>query len=306
MPAKVGICINTYRRTASLTELLRSVAELNVPPEIDLVIVVVDNDSEESARTTVEAVQLPWPIVYDVEPIRNISHARNRAMRRALAERADLIAFIDDDETASPQWLSELLRVRAETSAEVVTGPVVGRPPADAPAWAQRGEFFTRRRPLGSGAIVSVAETANALVARSVAETFAFDPSFGLAGGGDSHFFVRARQAGARIVWAADAIVVETVPSSRATVRWLFRRAFREGNCGVFVERAVMPLHVWMPQRIAKTLARCAMGVGMLSLAVLGGKVAAIRALRQLGLGLGALAGLVGYRYVEYRSVHGA
>lgn len=306
MGTRVAICINTYRRPRLLEELLRSIAAMHVPDAVEITVIVVDNDSSESASTVIERAALVWPTLYELEPIRNISLARNRAVQRALAEGADFIAFIDDDETASPRWLAELLRVQAETAAEVVTGPVIGRPAADAPAWARHGGFFTRQRAVGSGTAVPGAETANALVARAVAQTFAFDPAFGLAGGGDSHFFLRARQAGARIVWAAGAIVEESVPPSRANLRWLLRRAFREGNCGAFVERGVLPLRAWMPRRLAVAVARCALGAAMLLIAPLRGRVATIRALRQLALALGSIAGTFGYRYAEYRSVHGA
>ena len=45
-------------------------------------------------------------MTYAVEPERNIALARNRALSLARGEK---LAFIDDDEMASPFWLSTLL-----------------------------------------------------------------------------------------------------------------------------------------------------------------------------------------------------
>ena len=60
---------------------------------------------------------------YALEPIVGIPYARNRALEMAMAA-DDLIAFLDDDEVPSEQWLAELLRVWREYSADVVFGPV--------------------------------------------------------------------------------------------------------------------------------------------------------------------------------------
>ena len=51
--------------------------------------------------------------MHRVEGRRGIPQARNAAVAVAL-ERADFVAFIDDDEVPSPLWLAELLRLRAE------------------------------------------------------------------------------------------------------------------------------------------------------------------------------------------------
>jgi succinoglycan biosynthesis protein ExoM len=60
-------------------------------------IVIVDNDSSESARRTVEfyASQSRVAISYFVEPVRNISLARNKTIEKAKGE---FVALIDDDE----------------------------------------------------------------------------------------------------------------------------------------------------------------------------------------------------------------
>jgi succinoglycan biosynthesis protein ExoM len=306
---KIAICVATWRRPVMLSQLLESLGALEVDPEVasGLFVVVVDNDAAGSAAPVVESARrrLPWPLHWAVEPVRNISLARNRAVRMALAEGAEWVAFIDDDEVAPPRWLDGLVRAQREHRADVVAGPVVPRYPPGTPAWVVQGGFFQRPRQ-AAGARVRVAETSNALVsARLLADTSGpFDPAFGRAGGGDSHFFIRARRAGATMVWA-DAPVAETVPPSRAEAGWILRRAFRVGNCGTFAERGAVPLAAWLPRRTAAALARVVLGAGLLVPAALGGRAAVMRTLWQICCGAGSLAGIVGFRYVEYERPHG-
>lgn len=282
----VAICIATYRRPVQLRALLAALARLD-----DGFIVIVDNDAAGSARAVVDESQLP--VTYAIEPERNISLARNRAIQLALHAGAEWLAFIDDDEVPRRDWLAELLRVQRETDAEVVTGPVVAKVPEGTPRWLHGA--FVRDRNVATGTRVPLAETANALVARSVlARGLLFEPEFGLSGGGDTRFFLRARLAGATIVWAADAIVEEDVPPSRARLGWLLRRWYREGNAGAFVERGVLPVFRWLPRRVLAAGAHLVMGAGLLF-------VAPARGLRLMVHAIGSLAGTLGFRYFEYR-----
>jgi glycosyltransferase involved in cell wall biosynthesis len=305
----VVIAIATYRRPAMLNDLLASLAAAvprRAPARVSAV--VVDNDAEGSARAMVEAwrARLPFPIAYEVEPERNISLARNRGVRRALAEGADFVAFVDDDEAVSPEWLDELLLAQRRTGADVVTGPVHPRYPPSAPRWLVKGGFF---EPLAAadGEAVTVASTNNVLVRVGLLADprGAFHPGFGISGGGDSLFFARAHRGGARLVWAARAGVTETIPATRARAVWILRRAFRVGNGAVWAERAMEPPLRRMGERTVKGTARLLLGVAALPVSLLRGRSGAVSALWDACYGAGCLAALAGYRYVEYREVHG-
>jgi succinoglycan biosynthesis protein ExoM len=307
---KVAVCIATYRRPDMLASLLRSLAEMALePPAPEIVIVVVDNDTRGEAERVIDTSRpdVPWRIVSAVEPTRSIALTRNRCVALALADGVDWAAFVDDDETVSPRWLDELLRVQAASRADIVAGPVENVYPDGAPGWIVAAGRRARPR-LPANAESPVAETSNALVSRRVLEqvTGPFEPQLGLSGGSDSLFFLRARLAGARIVWASDAVVCETIPSSRATAEWLLRRAFRTGNCAVFVARAALPLHRWLPRRLAGACYRLTIGILGLVPALAQGRAGLLGALQNVCIGAGALAALGGYRYVEYQRSHGA
>lgn len=69
-------------------------------------VLVVDNASTtDAARSVVEKSVGPLPVRYVYEPRAGLSRARNRSLEEASTE---LIAWIDDDETADPHWLCEI------------------------------------------------------------------------------------------------------------------------------------------------------------------------------------------------------
>src|SRR5215470_1390074 len=139
---RVAICIATLKRPDQLRVLVDGIAQLTFSkvhtPEIR--IVVVDNDELASASEVCKTVSIPWSITYAVEPRRGITYARNRAITEAGS--VDFVAFIDDDEVPSPNWLDELLWAQAEFAADVVSGPVVPRFSPDVSDWVKRGGFF--------------------------------------------------------------------------------------------------------------------------------------------------------------------
>src|SRR5687768_8138920 len=75
------------------------------------------------------------PVTSTVVEEPGISAVRNAILAEARDGGADFIAMIDDDETASPGWLAELLRIQAAFDADVVGGPVLRDMPETLPLW---------------------------------------------------------------------------------------------------------------------------------------------------------------------------
>lgn len=301
---RVAICVATCGRPAGLARLLGSIERLEIPADVALRIVVVDNDTAGSAREVCEdAVRRALPVDYVVEKRRGIPFARNTALTAALPA-CDFVAFIDDDEVAEPRWLAELLRVQAEHAADVVTGPCLPEYEGDPPRWVLDGGFHERpRHP--TGAQRPVAYTHNALVRAGVFDAldWHFDESMGRNGGDDSELFGRVADAGFRIVWADDAVAREAVPRSRTTLRWIAMRGFRVGTSSAWIgvrrggSRAGIVAHG----------VRCiAKGVALALALPAAGRARAAEGVRLVGYGLGRIAGAAGHLHPEYRTVHGA
>ncbi|HEX6037001.1 glycosyltransferase family 2 protein [Longimicrobium sp.] len=298
----VAVCIATFRRPTGLRRLLDSLAALEVPSGMDApLVIVVDNDAAGSSQPVVAAAraELPFELVYGVEPERNIALARNRGVSMALERGAAWLAFVDDDETVHPGWLRELLDTRDRLRADVVAGAVHTRCPADAPGWLAQDRFYAPRG-ARQDAVLTGAYTGNVLVRATLlaGPRGPFDARYGLSGGSDSHLFMRLHRGGARIVYAGRAVTTEVVPPARVRPAWVLRRAYRIGNIAVFCERD-LPAGA-SSTRIAKAALRLGLGLASLPLGLLGGRGVGLRALWNVAYGCGAMAGAVGIRYYEY------
>jgi succinoglycan biosynthesis protein ExoM len=226
----ISICIATYRRTNRLAALLGDLAGQSLPPSE---IVVVDNDADGSARETVEQYRNgapPCPVIYAIQPLKNISLTRNRTIELATG---DWLAFVDDDERAPATWLAQLTESAGRWKADGVLAPVVPIVPGDAPAWIRRGSFYDfPRTPTGQVVPVNRLRFGNVLLRGELLRRGAplFDPAYGLTGGEDNDLLARLVQAGARIVSCDEAIVHEPVDKSRLSLRWLVLRALSGGQ----------------------------------------------------------------------------
>jgi succinoglycan biosynthesis protein ExoM len=228
----VAIIVPTLRRPESLERALRSLFQQTGVEDRVAEIVVVDNDPQGSAGTLTDDLRLssPWPIVYRHAPTPGVATARNAGLS---ATAAPLIAFLDDDEAASPGWLSALLKAQEETGADAVFGPITGRAPG-AEAWLQPylERFFGRDGPQRTGLIDEPYGCGNSLMLRATAlpGDAPFNVAADQAGGEDDALFAALAARGGRFGWAADARVEEFAPAHRATLKYALTRAFAYGQ----------------------------------------------------------------------------
>lgn len=312
----VALCAATYHRPLGLRRLLSAVAalEMRAGPEHRLDVVIVDNSAERQARPLVEGVadDFPWPLHYVSETRRGITFARNAALKRAAELGADAVAFIDDDEFPDPGWLDALLNRRRDSGAAVVLGAVQPLFPPGAPAWIVNSGFFETHR-FADGASVTDAHTANVLIDLDVLRRhgLSFDHRFALRGGEDTMLFRDLLNAGERMVYAADAVVYETVPESRARLGWLMRRWYRTGNVEAELFLRGHEASRWRPAvNGLRGLLRVAAGSGLFAANLLvlgfGKRRRIVRPLYTLCRGCGLIASTLGHDHLEYRDVHGA
>lgn len=304
----IAVCALTLDRPVGLRALLDGLAAQELPhPDVDLIVVIIDNEPSGGARAVVDSVRptFPWELRYAVESTRGIPFGRNRAVQ--LAGTVDFVAFLDDDEVPDRRWLAELLAVQRSTAADVVTGTVLPHFEHEPAKWVLEGGFFDRPR-FATGTEITYARTSNVLIGTHVfpaGDGRPFNEAMGLNGGDDTHFFMRARLAGHRIVWADDAIVVEDVPRSRVNVRWLLRREYRRGNTLSLCLRDLVPSRLRWARRAVKGTWQIATGLVLLPFSAVVGRAHVVRALRRVSLGAGYLSGLVGMRFDEYTEHHG-
>jgi succinoglycan biosynthesis protein ExoM len=229
---RLSVVIPTLRRPVELERAIRSVMAQTGRHARPHGLVVADNDPDGSARALVErlATEAAFPIVYAHAPRPGVATARNAALA---ATDADLIAFLDDDEIASPGWLTALVEAREALGADVVFGPIQGRAPTAA-SWQRPylERFFGRDGPDTDQRIDEPYGCGNSLFlrARTLQGPAPFDVGTDQSGGEDDALFQTLAKQGAIWGWASNAWVEEAAPAHRANLSYALTRAFAFGQ----------------------------------------------------------------------------
>jgi len=157
----------------------------------------------------------------------SIALARNMTIENA---NGDFVAFIDDDEFPTKQWLLSLFNTWEKNGVAGVLGPVLPYFDDSAPQWIVKGKFFDRPQHR-TGLILdwNQTRTGNVLLRRQLfaGDSQPFRPQ--CVEGSDQEFFKRMIQEGNVFVWCNEAVVYEVVPPPRWKRSFLIRRALFRG-----------------------------------------------------------------------------
>ena len=118
----VSVVVCTRDRLSHLSNCLRSILSLNYPA---YEVIVVDNAPKTSATADYvrDLARLKPNLRYVCEKSPGLALARNCGLRNA---RGEIIAYLDDDEVADPNWLIELARgFQQAVNAVCVTGLIL-------------------------------------------------------------------------------------------------------------------------------------------------------------------------------------
>ncbi len=237
LSATVAVC--TYNRYDHLPKCVESLTRQTLDPaRFDVVVVDNSPDATRAAEAGVAMQAIGGPrLTYLLEKTPGLSNARNVA---ACASSADVIAFIDDDAIAEPDWLERI--VDAFESFGDKAGVVGGR--ID-PIWESARPNWLSDRMLGQ---VSVVDWGGSLRVAGPDEWFAganiayrrallqkvggFAVNLGRIGGSGASLLSNeesavndaAVAAGLRLIYAPDARVSHLVDSRRLTREWFRQR----------------------------------------------------------------------------------
>jgi succinoglycan biosynthesis protein ExoM len=302
LASRVLITIPTFRRQELLAQLLSGIAQLAAPDDCAVEVLVLDNDSTQSARDVVAGVgqRFPFALAYAHVPEPGLSSVRNVALNRA--RDFDFLAMIDDDEIPQRQWLVELLGVQAATAADAVIGPVPRLLPERAPRWLRRGRFFESPT-YPDRTLVRDGYSGNCLLRVASLRRFdlAFEQTLNFAGGEDLLFFRQLVQRGGVLAFAARAVAEESVGAERANAAYILKLHFRRGNtlslCDAYLSDAKTALGI----RALKSAVLILRGsLTLIPYTLVRGLAGSIIALCDVARGLGAITGILGYTYNAY------
>jgi glycosyltransferase involved in cell wall biosynthesis len=248
----ISAVVCTFNRSAYLRKAIRSLREQTLDSRL-YEVCVVDNCSTDDTRSVVaEESAGAANVRYIYEPLQGLSRARNTGWQKAQGK---YIAYLDDDATASPQWLEEI--VRAFETVSPMPGAVGGR--ID-PIWeAPRPSWLSDKVALGL-TILDWSETpffirddqwlAGANVAYPAAllkTTGGFDVSLGRSGSNlisceEALLNNRLTGLGHPLYYHPSVAVRHHIAASRLTKKWHIRRQYWNGISVAFALRRQTPL----------------------------------------------------------------
>ena len=230
----VVICAFTEARWDRLLAAVGSVAAQSRPAS-ETILVIDHNDTLLArAREAVPGVR----VLANDAPDPGLSGGRNTG---TLAASAEVIAFLDDDAVAAPDWLERLAAPYAEAE-------VVGAGGRIDPVWATgRPAWWPSEFDWVVGCTYRGMPEAASDVRNVIGANMSFRRSAILAGGGfdvatgrgrgrplggeETELAIRLASIidGARIRYEPDAAVAHAVPADRASFRYFVRRCYAEG-----------------------------------------------------------------------------
>ncbi len=230
---KEMICVimPTFRRPDGLQIALESLLAQN-PCDLPVEIIIADNDPDGSARDYVQSVSAgsAVPIHYLHVPQPGVSNARNAALNAAQSR---YIAWLDDDQEATKDWLANYLAASRAHKASLVFSPTVARIPGQSKYQDYLERFFERKGPgIDSGVIKEFYGCGNSFMDRSrcVMPELPFDPRANETGGEDDLLFSHIESHGGTFAWTQNAVAYEDIRPHRATPGYIKTRSFAFGQ----------------------------------------------------------------------------
>jgi glycosyltransferase involved in cell wall biosynthesis len=261
----ISLILCTYNRSESLPKALDSVAAQILPESILWEVIVVDNNSRDQTRAVVDDYcrRFPGRFRYLLEIQQGLSRARNAGIQQAMGE---IIAFIDDDVVADPNWLQNLTASLRDGQWAGAGGKIV--PPKDfhPPKWLTVGGKFDLGGTLAlydngdlSGHITRAPFGTNMAFRKETFRKYGmFRTDLGRCGnvllsGEDTEFGERLFRAGERLRYEANAVVHHPVPQERLQREYFETWWFDFGRTRI-IERASRPPFLGIPRECISIL----------------------------------------------------
>src|ERR1022692_4856146 len=107
---RLDVILPTYNRHQLLKLTLDSLLAAEVPPDLTVSVTVVDNNSSDATRETVEVYQSKFGgrLHYVFEKKQGRSHALNAGIT---STSGDLVGMIDDDEQVDRSWFRRIYEI---------------------------------------------------------------------------------------------------------------------------------------------------------------------------------------------------
>lgn len=234
----VALC--THNHADRLTRTLADLAQMRAP-DVPWEFLIIDNASSDATPAILEGHA--WPQGWQVRVVREdklgLSNARNRAIQEA---RGEYVIFMDDDETADPDWLCAFERLVEAHSPDAFGGRIDVMFEDMRPSWladellAFLGELHRADTIVQLTDPGSFFHGGNFGFRKSVCETVGgFDSMLGRkgtdnTGGEEVDFYRRLLAAGFRVWWTPEAVIYHRIQAAKLKRGYFLDLHFRQGK----------------------------------------------------------------------------
>jgi GT2 family glycosyltransferase len=252
----------TADRLDSIRAALASLERQTLKPR--QVVIAADNNDPLAEYLTEE---FPWITVVVNHGERGASSTRNRGVE---AVDTDLVAFLDDDETAEPDWLREVIGPLSDLEVVGTGGRCVAAWPGGKPSWFP-DEFAWVVGLSYEGMPTSTAPVRNVWAGNMAVRTEAFRAvggfrtDFGKRGSSsepeDTDLCIRmAAATNGRWMYVPTATINHLIPRSRTSLQFFISRCFSEGRGKAALARQIDSVSVIDTERdYVRSTARAAL-----------------------------------------------
>jgi len=238
---RLSVVVCTFNQAGLLAGCLRSLVDQTLDKALYEVVVVNNNSTDKTQEIagSFAAEHKSFRVLFEAQ--QGSSHARNCGWKSA---KGDIVAYIDDDAKASPDWCERILRAFASVSPKPIAvggeiHPFYERTPPkwfvdefEIRTWGTTARFLHPRRPWDK---VSFSGSNMAFQRQAVQELGGFSPSFGPIGtsyslGEDTEFVSRVYQKYPLLWYDPDIKVFHYTPVRNMKISYRFQRAFKAGQ----------------------------------------------------------------------------
>jgi glycosyltransferase involved in cell wall biosynthesis len=232
-----------------LSRTLESLGSAIIPNDLEIRITVVDNNSTDRTRHTVDShsKKSDLKIDYAYEPRQGRSFALNKGIEFT---DGDLVGMIDDDEEVDTNWFIRIESAFRQGDVDFIGGPYVPRWEARPPDWLPMDylgvigwvDAGSEMKPFGEE-FEGILMGGNAIIARSMLQkvgpflTTISRTGKRLLAGEDEDMYRRLLAAGARGFYLPDLIIYHHIPKERLTKKYFRKWCFWRGVSRGLIDR---------------------------------------------------------------------
>lgn len=239
MAVSYSVALCTHNHAERLLRTLGDLPQIRAPKSA-WELLIIDNASSDSTPDLLG--RHVWPPGWTVRIVREeqlgIANARNRAIREATGE---YLIFIDDDETADPDWLCAYERLIEAHDPDAFGGRIEVLFEDPRPAWLSDELLGFLGRLDWSDQIIPLTQPSTPLYTGNFGFRLAlcdsvgrFDTALGRLGsenngGEDVDFYRRLLRAGFKILWTPEAVIHHRIQAAKLNRQYFKDLHYRQG-----------------------------------------------------------------------------